>query len=60
VRSLGAGVEQGVGGLELKGGRGETLGQGIVDLARQPVPFLDRAEPCAFGEEPGSLYGDAQ
>jgi hypothetical protein len=31
-----------------------------VDLARQPVSLLDRAEPGAPGEEPGPLDRDAQ
>ena len=31
-----------------------------MDLARQPVAFLGRAELGALGEEPGSLDSDAE
>jgi hypothetical protein len=53
-------VEQGVGGFDLEGGGGETLGDGVVELACQPVALLYRAELGTPGEESGPLDGDAQ
>jgi hypothetical protein len=60
VRLLRAGVQQDVSGLELQRGGGQALGQGVVDLARQPVSLLDYAEPGAPGEEPGPFDGYAE
>jgi hypothetical protein len=54
------GLQQGIGRFELEGDGGETLGQGVVDLARQAVALLRRAKVGLAREQAGALDRDGQ